>query len=108
MTAAATALHALLAESVRLWRVPARVGRADDGRIEITGLGLSVTVTRAEPELPFRWLVTVVTPEASQPRTRPALSVVSVLRQMRIALDPGFALQRLRVAAPSVQSPDRP
>ena len=104
MTATAMALHALLAESVRLWRVPARVSFADAATITIAGLGSTVTVTRAAPDMPFRWMVTVMGSEAP-PRPRPALSVVSVLRQVRIALDPGFAVQRLRISAPSVHVP---
>ena len=40
----------------------------------------------------FRWLVTV------DGRSRPAISLVAVLRQVRTALDPDFAATRVRVS----------
>jgi hypothetical protein len=40
----------------------------------------------------FRWLVTI------DGRTRPAISLVAVLRQVRAALDPDFAATRVRVS----------
>jgi hypothetical protein len=47
----------------------------------------------------FRWLVTI------DGRTRPALSLLAVLRQVREALDPDYSGSRLRVAiAPLVPS----
>ena len=104
MTTAATALHVLIAESVRMWRVPARVSIDDAGTITVAGLGSTMTVARAAPDLPFRWTVAVTTAEAPA-RPRPALSVVSVVRQVRIALDPAFSVQRLRVVAPAVLPP---
>ena len=40
----------------------------------------------------FRWIVTV------EGRKRGAISLVAVLRQVREALDPGYAGSRVRVA----------
>ncbi len=50
-------------------------------------------VKPAAPGLPFRWFVTI------DDRERPAISVVAVLRQVREALDPGYATRRVRIAA---------
>ena len=51
-------------------------------------------------ELMFRWIVTV------EGRKRGAISLVAVLRQVREALDPGYAGSRVRVAVnPLVPSP---
>ena len=47
----------------------------------------------------FRWTVTV------DGRKRMAISLVAVLRQVREALDPGYAANRVRIAvAPLVPS----
>ena len=47
----------------------------------------------------FRWMVTV------DGRKRGAISLVAVLRQVREALDPGYAANRVRIAvAPLVPS----
>lgn len=93
-------LSRLLAESVRQWRVPARVSVDGQGAVRVMGLGREICVERAAPELPFRWLVTVEGGDTA--RRRPALSVVSVLRQVRLELDPAYEKQRIRVAAPVV------
>lgn len=89
-----SALHRLLGASLSAWRVLARISRAPDGAIVVSGLGPRITVRRAGPELPFRWLI------GMNGRERPALSVVTVLRQVRAALDPGFAPGRVRFAPP--------
>jgi hypothetical protein len=44
----------------------------------------------------FRWTVTI------DGRTRPAISLLAVLRQVRGALDPGYAVSRVRVAVSPV------
>jgi hypothetical protein len=41
----------------------------------------------------FRWTVTI------DGRTRGAISLVAVLRQVREALDPGYTAVRVRIAA---------
>lgn len=90
----------LLARSLVCWRIVGRVtrvahdGAADGGTaaLVIDGLGHRVRIERAPAALPFRWLVTV------DGRQRPAISVVAVLRQVRLALDPGYAKTRVRIA----------
>jgi hypothetical protein len=94
MTAAPSDLLCeLLAQSLSAWHVSGEVRRQSGGAILISGGGRQILVEPAPPGLPFRWLVTV------DDRERPAISVVAVLRQMREALDPGYATRRVRVAA---------
>ena len=94
MTAAPSELLCeLLTQSLLAWRVCGEVRRAGGGAIVVSGEGREILVEPAPPELPFRWLVTV------DHRERPAISVVAVLRQVRQALDPGYAMERVRVAA---------
>ena len=58
-----------------------------------------IRIDPAPPDLMFRWMVTV------DGRKRGAISLVAVLRQVREALDPGYAANRVRVAvAPLVPS----
>ena len=57
---------------------------------------LSVDVIERSPDAMFRWMVTV------GGRTRGALSLVAVLRQVREALDPGYAASRVRIAVASL------
>ena len=54
--------------------------------------GYIIRIGRAPTDLPFRWHVTV------DDRKRAALSLVAVLRQVREALDPGYATLRPRIA----------
>ena len=96
MSANDDTLSALLEQSLRFWRVPARVSRLDDS-LAVTGLGREIRIVRACPDLPYRWLVAV------NGRQRPAVSVIAVLRQVRLALDPGHAAQKLRITAPMVR-----
>lgn len=93
-------LARLLAESVLQWRVPARVTERDDGAVMVASLGREIVVEKAAPELPFRWMVAVEGDGGV--RRRPALSVVSVLRQVRLALDPAYEKRRIRVVPPVV------
>lgn len=88
----------LVARSLVVWSVPGRVGR-EDGAVVVASLGHRVSIARAAPDLPFRWLVTV------DGRSRPAVSVVAVLRQVRLALDPGYAKARVRIAPMPVLPP---
>ena len=98
MSATDDTLSALLEQSLRFWRIPARVSRLDDA-LTVSGLGRELRIVRASPGLPYRWLVT------NNARKRPALSVIAVLRQVRQALDPGYAAQKLRITAPMVLPP---
>jgi hypothetical protein len=89
----------LLAQSLAAWRVAGSVARASDGALVIEGSRRSIRIESAAPELMFRWTVTV------DGRRRGAISLVAVLRQVREALDPGYAANRARIAvAPLVPS----
>jgi hypothetical protein len=89
----------LLTQSLVAWRVPGNVERADDGALVIGGSAKAIRIERAPPHLMFRWMVTV------DGHKRPAISLVAVLRQVRAALDPGYAVRRVRIAlAPLVLS----
>jgi hypothetical protein len=91
-------VQVLLERSLIAWRLIGRARRIAEGT-EILALGRTVTVTRAPAGIPFRWMVTV------DSRSRPAVSVVAVLRQVRHALDPGYASSRVRIAAMPVLPP---
>jgi hypothetical protein len=89
----------LLAQSLAAWRVTGSVERASDGALVIVGSRRSVRIDPAPPDVIFRWMVT------TDGRKRGAISLVAVLRQVREALDPGYAANRVRVAvAPLVPS----
>jgi hypothetical protein len=91
--------HELLAQSLVAWRVAGSVERAVDGALVIGGNARDIRIDRAPPHRMFRWMVTV------DGRKRPAISLVAVLRQVREALDPGYAANRVRIAvAPLVPS----
>ena len=82
----------LLAQSLVAWRVPGSVERASDGALVIGGNAKDIRIDRAPPQLMFRWMVTV------DGRQRPAISLLAVLRQVREALDPLYAANRVRIA----------
>ena len=94
-------LAELLSESLAAWHVEGRVARIDDGGIVISGSGKSITIEPAPPpqQKIFRWLVTI------DGRQRPAVSVVAVLRQVRQALDGGYAASRARVTVAPLVPP---
>jgi len=99
MSEAGDLAHALLVESLAAWRVAGRVARAVDGALVIGGTRKDIRIERAPPPSLFRWMVTV------DGRKRGAISLVAVLRQVREALDPGYAASRVRIAvAPLVPS----
>jgi hypothetical protein len=81
----------LLAQSLAAWRITGTVDRAESDAILLRGVR-HVRIERAGPEAPFRWMVTV------DGRKRGAVSLVAVLRQVRTALDPGYATSQVRVA----------
>jgi hypothetical protein len=88
----------LLAQSLLAWRVAGTVTLAGDGALVIGGSSKDIRVDQA-PHPMFRWMVTV------DGRQRGAISLVAVLRQVREALDPGYAANRVRIAiAPLVPS----
>jgi hypothetical protein len=89
----------LLAQSLAALRVAGDVMRASDGALVISG-NRNIRIDRTPSQSMFRWTVTV------DGRKRAAISLVAVLRQVREALDPGYAANRVRVAAaPPVRSP---
>ena len=88
----------LLAQSLAAWRVAGHVEHAGNGALLITASSKAIRIERAS-QLTFRWMVTV------DGRKRGAISLVAVLRQVREALDPGYAVNRVRIAvAPLVPS----
>jgi hypothetical protein len=94
MTAAPSdLLYELLTQSLLAWRIIGEARHASGGAILVSSGRREILVKPAPPGLPFRWLVTV------DSRERPAISIVAVLRQMREALDPGYATRRVRIAA---------
>lgn len=89
----------LLAQSLTAWRLPGRVECAAENAILVRDSAKSISVEPAPPDSSFRWMVTV------GGRRRGAISLVAVLRQVRAALDPGYALNRVRIAvSPPVPS----
>jgi hypothetical protein len=88
----------LLAQSLLAWGLTGSV--QVEGEVEGEGgailLSCNATGIRIEPApagVPFRWMVTV------NGRKRGAISLVAVLRQVRGALDPGYAMTPVRIAA---------
>ena len=90
--AAADLTCELMAQSLAAWRVAGAVERSRDGAIVICGAGKEIRIDAAASDPMFRWMVTI------DGRKRRAISVVAVLRQVREALDPGYAANRVRVA----------
>ena len=86
----------LLAQSLVAWRVAGTVRREGDSTIVICGSRKNIRIDRAPDDLMFRWIVAV------EGRSRGAISLVAVLRQVREALDPGYAANRVRVAVTPV------
>src|SRR6516162_4344711 len=84
--------YELMVQNLAGWRVGGAVERSRDGAILIRGARKDIRVDPATAEPEFRWTVTI------DGRKRRAISVVAVLRQVREALDPGYAANRVRVA----------
>jgi hypothetical protein len=82
----------LLAQSLLAWRVTGSIERGSEGALVLVGAGRLIRIDRAPPDGIFRWMVT------TDDRKRGAISLVAVLRQVREALDPGYAANRVRVA----------
>ena len=85
--------YELLTQSLLAWRVAGSVVRTDDGALVINGNGKDISIDRAPLHLMFRWMVTV------DGRKRGAISLLAVLRQVREAVDPAYAANRVRMAA---------
>ena len=99
MTVAPERVCELLAQSLLAWRIAGRVGRAEDGAILIRTDAGEIRVERAPDHLPFRWMV------SAGGRRRGAISLIAVLRQVRGALDPGYARSRVHVAVSPLVPP---
>ena len=82
----------LVAQSLAAWRVAGAVERSRDGAVVICGARKDIRINPAPSDPMFRWMVTI------DGRKRRAISIVGVLRQVREALDPGYAANRVRVA----------
>jgi hypothetical protein len=82
----------LLTQSLAAWRVAGQVRKEPDGVIAIRDGRKDIRIERAPPDSMFRWMVMV------GERKRGAISLVAVLRQLREALDPGYASSRVRIA----------
>jgi hypothetical protein len=80
----------LLAESLKAWHIAGDVAHADNS-VVISAAGKTIRVEPTAERDMFRWLVTI------DGRQRPAVSLIAVLRQVRQALDPGYAANRVRV-----------
>jgi hypothetical protein len=91
MSAIAQQLHELMAQSLVAWRLNGSVRRATDGAILVTCGPHNIRIEPAPSDVPFRWIVMV------DDRSRPAISLVAVLRMVRAALDPGYAAMRARI-----------
>ena len=88
----------LLAQSLAAWALSGRVCAQSNGAILVCCKGMEIRIEAAAPGVPFRWMLSV------DGRKRGALSLPAVLRQVRAALDPGYAMSRVRIAAlPPVQ-----
>jgi hypothetical protein len=85
-------LRQLMTQSLLAWRLAGEVCGASDGAILVSCDNYEICIAPAPPGVPFRWTVTI------DGRRRAAISVIAVLRQVRTALDPGYAAMRVRVA----------
>ncbi len=85
-------VHELMEQSLVAWRLDGSVSAESDGAVVVLCRDRVIRIKRAPPDLPFRWHVAV------DGRKRAALSLVAVLRQVREALDPGYATLRPRIA----------
>jgi hypothetical protein len=83
----------LLAQSLLAWGLIGSVRRQNEEGIIVSCNATEIEVQPSPPGFPFRWMVTV------NGRRRGAISLVAVLRQVRAALDPGYATNKARIAA---------
>jgi len=92
MSAASEHLYELMTQSLLAWRLIGAVHATSDGAILVSCQTHNIRIEPAPPDLSFRWIVIV------DDRRRAAISLVAVLRQVRAALDPGYATMRARIA----------
>ena len=84
-------VHKLITQSLAAWHVAGTVELTGDCTIVIDAKS-EIRIAPAPARSVFRWTITI------DGRTRPALSLLAILRQVRGALDPGYAACRVRVA----------
>lgn len=92
MSAASEHLHTLMTQSLLAWRLIGNVQSVGEGAILVSCQSHIIRIEPAPPDLPFRWMVII------DGRKRAAISLVTVLRHVRAALDPGHATMRVRIA----------
>jgi hypothetical protein len=92
MAAALENLHELMTQSLLAWRLTGSIHSTSDGAILVSCQEHNIRIEATASDLPFRWIVTI------DNRSRPAISLVAVLRQVRAALEPGYATARARIA----------
>jgi hypothetical protein len=85
-------VHDLLEESLPAWRIEGHVERETGPALRIVGGGVSIRVTRAADETPFRWMLD------AGGRARGVTSIAGLLRAVRGQLDPDYKPIRLRIA----------
>jgi hypothetical protein len=93
MAAPAERMRELMEQSLRFWRLTGSVHLGCDGAVLLSCGAHAIRIEPAVPNLPFLWMVTI------DDRRRGAVSTIAVLRQVRTALDPGYATLRARLAA---------
>jgi hypothetical protein len=85
-------LRELMTQALLAWRLTGEICDTGDGAVLVSCEKHDIRIERAPPGVPFRWVVTI------DGRRRTAISLIAVLRQVRTALDPGYATMRVRVA----------
>lgn len=86
------ALAALIDASLVLWGRTGDVRRCASGALSVRTTEHEAVISRAEPEVPFRWSMTI------DGRRRHASSISGLLRLLRMALDEDFRPSRVRIA----------
>jgi hypothetical protein len=92
MSATLEHLRGLMTQSLLAWRLIGSVHSTSDGAILVSSQEHNIRIEPTASDLPFRWIVII------DNRSRPAISVVAVLRQVRAVLDPGYATTRALIA----------
>jgi hypothetical protein len=92
MSATSEHLYELMTQSLLAWRLTGSVRGTSDGAILVSCQEHNIRIEPTASDLPFRWIVTI------DNRSRRAISLVGVLRQVRTVLDPGYAMTRALIA----------
>jgi hypothetical protein len=92
MSATLEHLHELMTQSLLAWRLTGSVHGTSDGAIVVSCQEHNIRIEPTASDLPFRWIVII------DNRSRRAISLVGVLRQVRTALDPGYATTRALIS----------